>query len=86
MNLHITLYGALREADPSGALDLVAPDGCNVGQLREQLVAFLAEHAPEVSAGVVRRSAFATADTILHDYEPVPADGELAILPPVSGG
>lgn len=86
MNVHISLYGALREADPEGALVLAVPDGCTIGQLRDQLVDFLATHAPQVSVGVVRRSAFATADTILHDYERVPADGELAILPPVSGG
>ncbi len=86
MNVRISLYGALRDADPSGALQLEVADGCTIGTLREQLCAHLEAHAPQVSQGIVRRSAFATADTILHDYERVPADGELAILPPVSGG
>lgn len=82
----ISLHGALRDADPRGYVELEVPAGCNIARLRELLLAHLREHAPSTREGIVQRSAFATAETILHDHQPVPADGELAVLPPVSGG
>lgn len=86
MNCRISLHGALREADPSGTITLDTPPDCTVADLREALLIHLREHAPQVSEGIIRRSAFATSETILHDHQHVPADGELAVLPPVSGG
>lgn len=86
MKTRIALYGALREADPRGYVELEVPAGCTVAALRELLVSHLGEHAPAVAAGLVRRSAVASAEEILHNHRAVPADVELAILPPVSGG
>ncbi|HET7268289.1 MAG TPA: thiamine biosynthesis protein ThiS [Oleiagrimonas sp.] len=86
MNRSISLHGALRDANPSGVITLDIPSECSVADLRDALLAHLREHAPQVSEGIVRRSAFATSETILHDHQPVPSDGELAVLPPVSGG
>ncbi|TAN07560.1 MAG: hypothetical protein EPN38_04995 [Rhodanobacteraceae bacterium] len=86
MNLHLALYGALRDADPTGYLELEVPEGCTIGELREHLVAFLKTHTSQVSESAVRGSALATTDTILHDHDSIPRNGELVILPPVSGG
>jgi molybdopterin converting factor small subunit len=86
MTTRIALYGALRDADPRGYVELDVPAGSTIADLRELLAAYLREHAPAVGAGLVRRSAFADAEEILHDHRAVPEGVELAILPPVSGG
>lgn len=86
MKVRIALYGALREADPRGYLELDVPPGSTVAALRELLAAHLREHAPAVNAGLVRISAFASTEEILHSHDVVPDDLELAVLPPVSGG
>ncbi len=86
MRTRIALYGALREADPRGFIELDVPAGSRIGELREQLAAHLAEHAPAIPAGLLRRCAFASADQLLHNHHAVPEGVELAILPPVSGG
>jgi molybdopterin converting factor small subunit len=86
MKVRITLFGALRDADPHGFIELEAPDGCTVGDLRGLLRDHLHAHAPHISAGLVQRSAFASEDEILHNHRAVPAHGQLAVLPPVSGG
>lgn len=86
MKTRIALYGALRDADASGHVELDVPPGSSIAELRELLAAHLAEHAPAISANLVRRSAFASAEEILHNHRAVPEGVELAILPPVSGG
>jgi molybdopterin converting factor small subunit len=86
MKIRIVLYGALRQADPRGFVEIEVPSGSTVAGLREVLRAYLAEHAPAASATLIERSVFASADEILYDPRPLPADAEVAILPPVSGG
>jgi sulfur-carrier protein len=86
MKVRIKLFGALREADPSGTIELEVPAQSTIAMLREALAAYLAEHAPQVSAGLVQRSAFASDEEILHNDRTLPDDGRLAVLPPVSGG
>jgi molybdopterin converting factor small subunit len=86
MKTRIALYGALREADPSGHVELDVPAGSSIAELRERLAAHLAEYAPAIPAGLVRRCAFASAEEILHNHRAVPDGVELAVLPPVSGG
>ena len=86
MNVRIALYGALREADIRGYVELDVRAGATIAELREHLDAHLQEHAPGIKAGLVQVSAFATAEEILHNHRAVPGDVELAVLPPVSGG
>ena len=86
MRVRIARYGELREADSRGYLELDVPAGSTIADLREQLAAHLREHAPAVNAGLVRISAFANTEEILHSHRPVPEGEELAVLPPVSGG
>ncbi|TAL74982.1 MAG: hypothetical protein EPN56_04575 [Rhodanobacter sp.] len=86
MSTRINLFGALREADPRGYVELELPTGSTVAGLSAALVAHLAVHAPAVSASLVRHCVFATDTEILHDHREVPAGVTLAVLPPVSGG
>lgn len=86
MKIRIALFGALRDADTNGFIELEAPEHCTIADLRELLRDHLLEHAPHISAGLVQRSAFASNDEILHNHRTLPEDGQLAILPPVSGG
>lgn len=86
MKVRITLFGALRDADARGFVELDASDTCTIGELRELLHDYLRDTTPHISAGLVQRCAFASADEILHNHRTLPADGQLAILPPVSGG
>ncbi|WP_199099466.1 MoaD/ThiS family protein [Dyella sp. ASV21] len=86
MNVRIALYGALREADPRGYLEVDVPPDSTIATLRELLTEHLRDHAPAINAGLVRVSAFASADEILHNHRKVPENLELAVLPPVSGG
>jgi molybdopterin converting factor small subunit len=86
MKVHITLFGALREADTNGFIELDAPEHCTIAELRELLREHLRQHSPHVSAGLVQRSAFASEDEILHNHRTLPESGRVAVLPPVSGG
>lgn len=86
MKVRIALFGALRDADALGFIELDAPEACTIAQLRELLRKHLREHAPQISSSLVQRSAFASSDEILHNHRTLPADGQLAVLPPVSGG
>lgn len=86
MKTRIALYGALREADPRGYVELDVPAGSNIATLRELLITHLHQHAPAIGTGLVQRSAIASAEEVLHNESAVPEGVELAVLPPVSGG
>lgn len=86
MKIRIALYGALREAEASGHVELEVPAGSRIAELRDLLATHLREHAPAIPAGLVRRSAFASTEEILHNHRMVSEGVELAALPPVSGG
>jgi molybdopterin synthase sulfur carrier subunit len=86
MKVKIKLFGALREADPAGQIEVEIASGSTIADLREQVTTHLASHAPAISAGLVKRSAFASESEVLHEDRSVPESGTLALLPPVSGG
>jgi sulfur-carrier protein len=86
MKLRISLFGALRDADTRGFIELDVPDHSTIASVREALQHYVHEHAPAISPGLIQRSAFASEDEILHNHRSVPENGMLAILPPVSGG
>ena len=80
----IDLFGALREAKP-GARMQVDTAAITVGQLRADVERHAAHWSPAARA-LLPRCAFASATTVLRDNDALPADGRLALLPPVSGG
>jgi sulfur-carrier protein len=86
MKRRITLFGALRDADARGFIDVDIADGSTIADLRDAVQHYVREHASGINPRLVQRSAFASQDEILHNHRNVPESGELAILPPVSGG
>jgi molybdopterin converting factor small subunit len=80
--LKVQFHGRLAEAI-GPELEIEAPAGCSVGELREWLIA---EH-PE--AGQPLRSSRARAcigEMLVHDHHVLKAGDKIEFLPPVSGG
>ncbi|MEO5566747.1 MAG: MoaD/ThiS family protein, partial [Luteimonas sp.] len=75
-----------REFDPGAQVTLELADGASVADLRAALRVYAQAHWPGFSPGLLQHSAFASDTTVLRDAEALPADGRMAILPPVSGG
>ena len=86
MKVELQLFGAFRQyqAEPMVALDVA--DGACVAALREAVDAYGKTHWPAFQPALLARSAFASDTRVLRDGEALPADGRMAILPPVSGG
>jgi molybdopterin converting factor subunit 1 len=81
MRVTVRLFGSLREAAGTRALELELPEGAKVEDLREALAARLpaaARLGPRVA--VALNQEVAPAGTPLHEGD------EVALLPPVSGG
>lgn len=73
------LFAGLREAAGREALELTLPDGAPVSALRaavERAAPALCGHRYRVAVGA----------HYAHEDQAVPAGGEVALLPPVSGG
>lgn len=85
MDIELELFGALRGLEPGDRLRLPVPGG-RVADLRAALTHHAAAHWPRIAPDLLKSCAFATPDTVLRDGEPLPADGRMAVLPPVSGG
>ena len=80
--MKVLFYGRLAEAI-GPELEIDAPPGCSVGQLRDRLVA---EH-PEAEQPLRNRRALAcVGDSLVHDTYVLGADDRVEFLPPVSGG
>lgn len=85
LDIELELFGALRGLETSDRLTLPV-NGGHVSDLRAALQAHAGAHWPGASAGMLASCAFATSSEILRDPQPLPADGRMAVLPPVSGG
>lgn len=81
----LQLFGAFSDLDPTREIS-VEVGGDHVADLRKALRAVLPTRWPGFPAGLLDHSAFADSQHVLRDHEPLPADGRVAILPPVSGG
>lgn len=85
MDIELELFGALRGLETGDRL-VVPVTGANVADLRAALQAHAGAHWPSTSASMLTSCAFATSSEILRDAQALPADGRMAVLPPVSGG
>ncbi|MDQ3038771.1 MAG: MoaD/ThiS family protein [Pseudomonadota bacterium] len=85
MQVELELFGALRGLESQDRLQLHVA-GAAVADARAALQTHAAGHWPQASHLLLRSCAFATRSEILRDPQPLPADGKLAVLPPVSGG
>ena len=86
MKITLQLFGRFRDfsAAPEIALDL--PGVSTVAEFRAAFDAWAGAHWPGYAPGLLKASAIATESTLLRADSPLPADGRLALLPPVSGG
>lgn len=85
MDIELELFGALRGLEPGDRLQLPVAGG-TVADLRAAVTAHAAARWPRVTPGLLGSCAFATSSAVLRDSEPLPADGRMVVLPPVSGG
>jgi molybdopterin synthase catalytic subunit len=81
MRVQVKLFAGARQRVGRDELQLELPDGASIGDLRSELVRQfdqLAELSPHLMFAVN------------HDYAPdsaaIPANAEVAVIPPVSGG
>ncbi|GIX34577.1 MAG: hypothetical protein KatS3mg126_0356 [Lysobacteraceae bacterium] len=86
IRIQLELYGACRDLHSQDRVEIDLPEGSTVADLRERLPAAFDRADPQRAAELVRCSAFATDAALLRDADPLPGNGSLAILPPVSGG
>lgn len=86
MKVMLRVFGYLRVHVPTGTLQLELATDARVADLRTALAAYGEAHWPGFRADGLRACAFASERALLREDEPLPADGQLAILPPVSGG
>lgn len=86
MKIELSLFGAFRDYDPASRVELQLGEGATIADLREALRRYAQAHWPAFRPGLLTSSAFASEQSVLRDRDPVPADGRVAVLPPVSGG
>ncbi len=85
MQVELELFGALRGLEAGDRAQILVA-GDTVADARHALHAHAVARWPRTAQALLGSCAFATAAEILRDAHPLPADGKLAVLPPVSGG
>ena len=86
MKIDLKLFAAFQDLEPTGHIDLELPDGALVADLRVAVDIYGRQHWPTFRPGLLKASAFASETTLLRDRDAIPADGRMALLPPVNGG
>lgn len=79
--MKVLLFARARELAKREALEVNVPAGATVADVRRVIAA-----ACPALAGLVERSALAVNNEYARDEDRVPADAEVALVPPVSGG
>lgn len=86
MKVTVHLFGEFRQYQQESEVQLALENPQTIKEIREGLKLYAQEHWPNFKASLLNISAFADKTQILRDSSPVPANGELFIMPPVSGG
>jgi molybdopterin converting factor subunit 1 len=81
MTIRVRLFARAKDLAGAAAVTVELPPGATVADLRRRLAA---DH-PALAA-LLERCAVAVDDEFAGDALPLPADAEVALLPPVSGG
>lgn len=79
--MQVKLFARARELAGTATIEVNVPAPATVADLRRQL----AMQHPAL-ASLLTRSALAINGEFADDSLPIPADAEIALLPPVSGG
>jgi sulfur-carrier protein len=86
MEVVLQLFGVYRRFQDVDSIVLTCPDGATIADVKAALCTHAAQHWPDWKDGILRSTAFASSEAILRNGDPVPGDGRVAVLPPVSGG
>ncbi len=86
MKIDVQLFGAFRDHQPEARIALELAEGATVADLRRALEAHALAHWPAFNPKLLAYSAFASETSVLRESDALPADGRMAVLPPVSGG
>jgi molybdopterin synthase sulfur carrier subunit len=87
MKIEIRLFGCFSEFEPGSLLRIeLSAAAAKVADARAAVQAYGLAHWPRFKPDLLRVSAFASEDSLLRDGAEIPADGQLCLLPPVSGG
>ena len=86
MKITLSLFGIYRDFDADARIELEVDDGATVAEVRRALLDYANCHWPAFQDGLAAKSAFASQTCLLRDGDAVPSDGQMAVLPPVSGG
>lgn len=86
MKLTVQLFGRFRDFNSAPELTVDLPGVASVADFRRAFGAWAQAHWPDDAPALLQASAIATDSTLLRADSPLPADGRLALLPPVSGG
>jgi molybdopterin converting factor subunit 1 len=81
MTCRVHFFARARDLAGTGSIEIELPTGSRVLDLREQL----ALKFPAL-IGLLERSAIAVNDDYAEDGQVIPAQAEIALIPPVSGG
>ena len=81
MKIQVHLFARAKDLIGASLVQLELPEGATVGDLRRGL----AERYPNLRS-LLQRSALAVQDEFAQDTWRLPAEAEIALLPPVSGG
>lgn len=81
MRVSVKMFAAARDAVGSPEVSVELAEGARVADLRRELV----KNYPQLSA-LVERTLFAIDAKYANDGDLLPMDGEIACIPPVSGG
>ncbi len=81
MIVRVHLFAGARDLAGADVLAVEVPDGARVADLRQALASL----QPRL-ASLLEHSALAVHDEFADDSAFLPADAEVALLPPVSGG
>lgn len=86
MMITLQLFGRFREFSPKPEIALEFPGIATVGEFRVAFDAWAQANWPGYRPALLETAAIATDSTFLRANSPLPADGRIAVLPPVSGG
>lgn len=86
MKVIVQLFGVYRRFQDVDSIELDCPGAATIADARAALGAHAEANWQGWDAGILRRTVFASPEQVLRDADPLPGDGRIAILPPVSGG
>jgi molybdopterin converting factor subunit 1 len=81
MKVNVLVFASLKESLGSDQISVELPPEATAAQLRDALVA----NYP-AARDLLLRSMIAVNQEFARDSDPIPAEAEIAVIPPVSGG